>query len=395
MQREKMQLKYEKSHPWLSFMLDLRLVDPALWMLIGEVRSKCEHIAGVPMKRSLHQRLNLVYLAKGAHATTAIEGNTLTEEEVKGIVSEEVKLPRSDEYLQKEIENVLKGFNLIISKLTTSSGSRISPRDIMEYNFIVLNELKTREPVIPGQVRHHDVGIDGARYRGAPAENCEYLLNRLCDWLNAGFDSPVPEMAIPMGILKAIVAHLYLAWIHPFGDGNGRTARLVEFQLLLAAGIPLPAAHGLSDHYNRTRQEYYRQLQQASQSGGNIVPFLKYAISGLVDSLRGALDEIRAQQWDIAWRDFVYETFAERKKAGDRRRRQLLLDLSRQTEPTAFEKLRTISPAVAAEYANKAHATLVRDVKELEKMKLIERSQGGIRATREQILQFLPLKIRA
>ena len=45
------------------------------------------------------------------------------------------------------------------------------------------------------------------------------------------------------GILKATLAHLYIAWIHPFGDGNGRTARLVEFMLLSRAGVPSPSAH--------------------------------------------------------------------------------------------------------------------------------------------------------
>jgi Fic family protein len=43
---------------------------------------------------------------------------------------------------------------------------------------------------------------------------------------------------IPYAILKAILAHLCLAWIHPFGDGNGRTARLVEFQILIFPGCP-------------------------------------------------------------------------------------------------------------------------------------------------------------
>ncbi|WP_433223897.1 Fic family protein [Dactylosporangium sp. CS-047395] len=50
-------------------------------------------------------------------------------------------------------------------------------------------------------------------------------------------------MAFPLAMIKAMLAHLYLAWIHPFGDGNGRTARLIESQLLLQAGVPVPAAN--------------------------------------------------------------------------------------------------------------------------------------------------------
>jgi hypothetical protein len=97
-------------------------------------------------------------------------------------------------------------------------------------------------------------------------------------WLNADLNPPLREDApIPFAILKAIMAHLYLAWIHPFGDGNGRTARLLEFHILLEAGVPLPVAHLLSDHSNRTRAEYYRQLDRASKSGGDVLPFLSSA----------------------------------------------------------------------------------------------------------------------
>ncbi len=61
---------------------------------------------------------------------------------------------------------------------------------------------------------------------------------------------------IATGVLKAIVAHLYIAWIHPFGDGNGRTARMVEFKICLSSGIAVPAGHLLSNHYNETREAY-------------------------------------------------------------------------------------------------------------------------------------------
>jgi Fic family protein len=46
---------------------------------------------------------------------------------------------------------------------------------------------------------------------------------------------------IVIGVIKSIIAHLYLAWIHPFGDGNGRTARLLEVRFLMEAGVPSAA----------------------------------------------------------------------------------------------------------------------------------------------------------
>src|SRR3954471_974864 len=86
------------------------------------------------------------------------------------------------------------------------------------------------------------------------------------------------ELTFTFAILKAVLAHLYIAWIHPFGDGNGRTARLIEFELMVRAGVPLPAAHLLSDHYNRTRAVYYIELDKTSHGHFELEPFVRYAL---------------------------------------------------------------------------------------------------------------------
>src|SRR3990172_7484078 len=108
---------FEKTHPWISFELDLRKFDHKLWMALGETASKCEHIAGVPLQPDTAEKLHLLYLAKGVRATTAIEGNTLSEEEVIERIEGKLPLPPSREYLGKEIDNILKGCNEIKEKL--------------------------------------------------------------------------------------------------------------------------------------------------------------------------------------------------------------------------------------------------------------------------------------
>lgn len=181
------------------------------------------------------------------------------------------------------------------------------------------------------------------RYLGAPAEDCRYLLERLCVWLEDADFTPQPGLELVYAILKAIVAHVYLAWIHPFGDGNGRTARLMEFQILVVAGVPTPAAHLLSNYYNQTRAEYYRQLDAASRSGGNLVAFTEYAVQGFVDALRSQIEMIREQ------------------------------------------------PA----YARRSSRVLYRDVTELVRRDLVERTPAGVRAKKELILAFLPWRKQA
>ena len=242
--------------------------------------------------------------------------------------------------------------------------------------------------MVPGQIRKNVVG--GFSYRGAPPEDCEFLLDRLCEWLNGkDFDGP-PDLRIAFAIVKAVVSHLYLAWIHPFGDGNGRTARLVEFDILFSAGMPTPAAHLLSNHYNLTRTEYYRQLEYASASGGNILPFINYAVQGLLDGLREQLSVIRESQIDKIWQNYVYEAFGNTMSPAKIRRRLLVLELSKFSEPVRFAKLTKISPAIEIIYSGASKLKLNRDINALRKMNLIVRGKKGTRANKDLIMAFLP-----
>ncbi len=379
---------FERTHPWIAFRIDLRKAGPSLWLLLGEAASKCEHIAGVPLRPATAQSLHQLYLAKGALATTAIEGNTLTEKEVLAHLQGKLKLPPSKEYLGQEVDNIVAACNRIGERLRTGDTTLTAER-VCEFNRQVLERLTLDERVVPGEVRTHSVVV-GNVYRGAPAEDSQFLLGRLCEWL-AGDDFTAPEgMEMVYAILKAVVAHLYLAWIHPFGDGNGRTARLVEFQLLLQAGVPTPAAHLLSNHYNQTRAEYYRQLDRASKSGGEVAPFLEYAARGFVDGLREQLRVIRDQQWDVAWRSFVHERFRDEPGSNAKRQRDLVLDLSPARELVAVGKITELTPRLARNYAGISAKTLQRDLAAVEKLGLIERQPEGVRAKRELILAFLP-----
>lgn len=380
---------FQRTHPWITFRVDLRPAPATLWLLLGEARSKCEHVAGVPLRQDVAERLNTLYLAKGVHATTAIEGNTLTEEEVAKHLQGELSLPESREYLKTEVDNLVTAFNGILDKIQREGPSDLlTPDLICSFNASVLAGLKLDDSSVPGEVRRHSVGV--GTYRGAPAEDCPFLLSALCDWLNeARFDID-GGLGLAAALLKAVLAHLYIAWIHPFGDGNGRTARLVEFFLLVNAGVPAPSAHLLSDHYNQTRQEYYRQLDYASRSHGDVIPFILYATQGFVAELKTQLGVIRDQQWAFAWRDFVEEHFGFALSGTDQRRKELLLDLSAREDPVLRSEIPLLSPRVARAYARLTDKTLDRDLAALVEEGLIGRSSSGYRARREIILAFLP-----
>jgi len=387
--------KYQQSHPWITFQADFREAPAQLWLLLGEAVAMCGQIAAAPVRPEVSTEMHKIYFAKGVLATTAIEGNTLSEEEVRAQIDGRLEVPPSKAYLKQEIENVIDACNTIWRQIVDGEVPQLSADLIKHYNRLVLEKLGSLEDgVIPGEIFSHNVTV-GSVYRAAPREDCDYLLDRLAEWLNGlnsrlwpGWEHPTE---VPMAVIKAVLAHLYIAWIHPFGDGNGRAARLVEFLILASAGVPTPVAHLLSNHYNDTRTEYYRQLDRASKTGGKVFPFLLYAVQGLVDGLDGQLDFIRREHLDIAWQSYVHERFRDlRRSEAAARQRDLVLDLGLQPEPVPKHKLREISPRIAARYAGSTMKTVSRDVNKLSELGLIRYSAGGYVANTSIMLGFTP-----
>jgi len=398
--------EFEATHPWLTFEVDLKQASYRLWLLLGEAASKSDHVRRALLRPEVADELLKVFLVKGALATTAIEGNTLSEDEARQVFEDQLTLPPSKEYLAQEIRNVLGAFGRIRDEiLPDAADADLTVEKIKLYNRLVLDGLPLDDDVEPGEIRKHSVVV--GRYRGAPAGDCEYLLERLCDWMNSDeFKAPEdhPELAPPLAILKAVLAHLYLAWIHPFGDGNGRTARLLELHVLLASRFPQPVTQLLSNHYNQTRGEYYRQLDKTSTEGPN--GFLLYAVEGFVEELRAQLDRIWTMQYVDRWEQYLYQRFGETRTDSQRRQLRLVKDLSKASIQSATKhplpglesiprsELRRLSPALAEAYAGKTERTLTRDLNALEKEKLIWRLEDGWIPNSDSVLAFMPPQAR-
>ena len=390
--------EYERSHPWIRFEADLRAAPPRLWALLGQAAALCRQVADAALPPRAAEEMRKVYLVKGVQATTAIEGNTLGAEQIRARVEGRLDLPPSQEYLGREVDNVLRACNAIAATIVVGGTLRLTAGWIADCNRRVLDGLEAHleDGVVPGEIPAHAVGV--GRYRGAPRADCAFLLDRLCRWLE---DEPGlttfgedDDDRIATAILHAILTHLYIAWIHPFGDGNGRTARLVEFMLLARAGVPLTSAQLPSNHYNLTRAEYYRQLDRAGRANGGLgdpLGFIVYAAQGLVDGLKEQCRYVGAVQLSIAWQHFVFDRFRrERRSPAVERRRELVLALTAREQPAPKAELRRLSLAVAERYAGKTDKTLTRDVNWLVAEDLIERQADGYRARLARMRSFLP-----
>ena len=388
--------EYKRTHPWISFQLDLRQADPRLWVLLGQIVAFGEFVSRALLPPKVASDLARIYLAKGVQATVAIEGNTLTEEEVLAQIDDQLELPASKEYLGREVGNVVDAANEIVTRIHGGNAPRLAAAFVADCNGRILKGLAEvlGDEVEPGRIRRHPVGV--GRYRGAPAEDCEYLLDQLGKWLEE-----IPQLTVlatesdnrvATGVLRAVLAHLYIAWIHPFGDGNGRTARLVELSLL-ARVLPFPSAQLLSNHYNDTRAAYYRELDRASQADqrrGDPQGFLRYALQGLSDGLREQCREVTRAHHESAWREFVSEQFdQERPSPAMQRRRQLLLELPPASNPVRKEMIPFSSPRLTHLYAGLSVKTLLRDLTWLTRKGLAVRSLDQYHANRDLMQRFV------
>ena len=437
---------YQTSHPWISFSINLDRASPRLWALLGQAVAFCEQVSGAVLPPRDAQKLYRMYLVKGARATTAIENNTLTEgaggpgagrrsrpAAVAGVLG-----TGSAQHLGRLQQHLRPDYGREPSRGSRESGSPTptGPCSMDWRRCWERGSFRGRFPPFGSG----SVGIEPRRGRTAttcwtafadgwtrttcraqgrerPKGTClerlrprrrttEFTADVAAADVAAPTDPPAPvgrtfqdahRRRMAEGILKATLAHLYIAWIHPYGDGNGRTARLVEYLLLARAGIPFPSAHLMSNHFNLTRNRYYRELDRSSRvdchgrgaDQGDAFGFMEYAVRGFVDGLAEQCRCIEQVQLELAWEHFVFQTFRQTKQTpATRRRREVVLALSPLDEPVRKRGVPSLTSQVARMYADRTGKTLTRDLNWLVGAGLIERGPEGYRARMEQMKAF-------
>lgn len=368
-----MRRQYQEDNFWINFKFEVTYDE--LWTRLGEAFSKCQHLAGSPLTPTVAGELARIYLTKGALGSTAIEGNTLSEDEARDIIDGQLSLPSSQQYLEQELKNVAEAIMDIDHSARNATEFVVSPEWIREQNRKVLDSLEHDEHVVPGEYTEKRLVVGS--YRSVPPEDVSYLMDRLCEWLNdqwlRAMRNPElpPELRFANAFFAATLGHLYIAWIHPFGDGNGRTARLLECAILAHSGlVPWVSSNVLSDFYNRTRTRYYDRLEAASKAN-DVLGFVRYSAEGFVDMLREQITKVRQQWRRVSWANYVHETMAhEPAGAAKDRRRRLVLSMD-EAEPITKKEMRILTPGLAADYAQRDMKTTSRDVGRLLELNLL------------------------
>jgi Fic family protein len=365
-------------YPHIRFRRHWELSSDVTYQL-GQCQAIVDALCELPMQPAYRKRRLSVSLNKGAQATTAIEGNTLTQDEVAKVAEGE-ELPKSKAYQAQEVANILEAMNHLLEHVAADKDVPIiSPELIRQFHVMVGRDLGEHFDAIPGRFRQ-DERVVGP-YKCPRHEDVPELVRLMCDWLIEEFGYITGRQTFRVAVVQAIVTHVYLEWIHPFGDGNGRTGRLLEFYILLRAGNPDIASHVLSNFYNETRSEYYRQLDRASKDG-DLTAFIRYAMQGYLDGLTESLTHVKDSMIEVAWKYLVHETFAEHrtpKKEVFKRRRRLML-LMPPNKALTLDEIPLLETNLARQYAQLSGRTLERDMEELKGMKLVLEQDGKFEA---------------
>ena len=110
-------------------------------------------------------------------------------------------------------------------------------------------------------------------------------------------------------IIQAMAAHYHIGAMHPFDDGNGRTARALEAFMLRAAGVNDMVMVSLSNYYYEHKDEYLAALYESRESGHDLTPFLRFALPAVAERCNALATEIVTHSKRMLYREFAHSLF--------------------------------------------------------------------------------------
>ena len=219
-----------------------------------------------------------------SHHSTHIEGTALSLEQAKSILEgKKVRgVSRDDE---KELLNYKKAMDFISKYL--GKDDPVSEGIVRELHKILVRGVRG-ENADPGNYRKIQNYVVNSRtreviYTPPGALDVPHLMREFVEWINKAEDvSP---------ILVAGIAQFQFVYIHPFIDGNGRTARLLSTLILYKTGYDFKRLFTISEYYDKDRPAYYQAIQTVRKNNMDMTTWLEY----FVDGLRSQMAEIQAK----------------------------------------------------------------------------------------------------
>ena len=203
---------------------------------------------------------------KTIHHSLAIEGNTLTQEQVTALLEKKRVIGP-----KKQIREVINALNLYDRILSFDS---LSEKDLLKAHSILMRDLV----LSPGKYRTTSVGIiKGSKvsHVAPQAKMISGLMKNLFEFLKAKNDIPY--------LIKACIFHYELEFIHPFEDGNGRMGRLWQQAILIKHSV-LFEYISFESLIHKKQKQYYKVLESCDKAGDSTA-FIEFSLELIFEVL--------------------------------------------------------------------------------------------------------------
>jgi len=247
-------------------------------------------------------------LVRMTHSSTAIEGNMLNTWQVEALAAnKKIDAPIRDIV---EVQNYLKALKYIGQAVAKKQA--ISERVILKIHRLVTAGTLSDEQ--SGHYRKGPIYVvrrkfgwpDETVYTGPMAAKAPGLVKDLAQWLLESIKKDIHP------IIAAGVAHQEIAAIHPFNDGNGRTARALATLILYERGYDFRRLFALEDYYNKDRPKYYAAInigKNHEERKVDFTPWLEYFVKGFkeeIDNVKERIKSLELKKIDAKIQSQVY-----------------------------------------------------------------------------------------
>lgn len=231
------------------------------------------------------------------HYSTMIEGNRLDPDQVEVVLKHQGHFPG-----RERDEHEVKGYYAALTQVEkwAAQGVNVTEKMIQTLHALVMgNGQKNTRPTSyrDGQNVIRDGRTKAIVYMPPEAKDVKSLMAGMVDWINKNTELPCP--------IIAGISHYQFATIHPYYDGNGRTARLLTTLILHLGGYDLKGLYSLEEYYARNLGAYYEAISVGESHNyymgravANITNWIEYFVEGMAVSFENVLkrmDEAKAQ----------------------------------------------------------------------------------------------------
>ncbi len=277
--------------------------------MVSQLTAIAEAKAVVERARLLPQqelRLRRQALVRMTQSSTSIEGNVLNQSQVAAIFAHrKIDAPERDIY---EVQNYMAALDYI-SRVVKKN------RPITEKIILKIHRLVTSQTLFEDKSGRYRIGnvYVVRRYLSRPqkviyaapeARRVRGLMRDLARWIATSADQNINP------IIVAGLVHQEIALIHPFADGNGRTARALATLILYQRGYDFRRLFALEDYYNKDRGSYYAAIrigETYDKRETDATPWLEYFIRGFKEEI----DRVKTQILSLGQRKLNYATTSQ------------------------------------------------------------------------------------